>query len=83
MADYFSHIREFLSMTETDRRGLQYLLWQIQREPVQSIHPITRDISEQLIHYITEEADDDKAEDYDENMDFLSEILHDATKIIL
>ena len=82
VANYFSQIRRLLSMTETDRRGLQYLLWHIQREPAQGIHQIAKDISEQLIHYTTEEADSDEEEAYNKNMDFLSEILHDTTQIL-
>ena len=82
MANYFSQIRGFLNMTEADRRGLRYLLWQIQRESTQSVPQITTDVSEQLIQYITEEVDNDEEETFNKNMDFLSEILHDTTTIL-
>ena len=49
MANYFSQIKGFLNMTEADRRGLRYLLWQILREPTQNVPQITQDVSEQLI----------------------------------
>ena len=75
MANYFSRIWDLINRPEVDRRGLRDLLWQIQWEPVQNIHPITKEICEQVIYYITEVADDDESETYNENMDFLSETL--------
>ena len=71
MANYFSQIRGFLNMAEADRRVLQYLLWQIQRESTQKVPQITKDVSEQLVQYIIEKADNDEEEAYNENMDFL------------
>ena len=82
MANYFSRIKDLINRPEVDRRGLRDLLWQIQWEP-QNIHPITKDICEQVIYYITEVADDDESEAYNENMDFLSETLEEVPKIIL
>ena len=82
MANYFSQIRGFLNMPETDRRGLRYLLWQILRKSTQNVPQITKDVSEQLIEYITVEADRDEEETFNKNMDFLSEILHDTTTIL-
>ena len=82
MANYFSRIEDLINRPEVDRRGLRDLLWQIQWEP-QNIHPITKDICEQIIYYITEVADDDESEAYNENMDFLSETLEEVPKIIL
>ena len=82
MANYFSQIKGFLNMTEADRRGLRYLLWQILRESTQSVPQITQDVSEQLIEYITEETDNDEEETFNQKMIFLSEILHDTTTIL-
>ena len=82
MANYFSRIEDLINRPEVDRRGLRDLLWQIQWEP-QNIHPITKDICEQVIYYITEVADDDESEAYNENMDFLSETLDEVPKVIL
>ena len=83
MANYFSHIGDLINRPEVNRRGLRDLLWQIHREPVQNIHPITKEICEQVIHYITEVADNEESETYNEYMDFLSETLEDVPKIIL
>ena len=83
MANYFSRIGDLINRPEVDRRGLRDLLWQVQWEPVQNLHPITKEICEQVIYYITEVADDDESETYNENMDFLSETLEDVPKIIL
>ena len=71
-----------INLTEADRRRLRYLLWQILRESTQSVPQITKDVSEQLIEYITEEADNEEEETFNKNMDFLSEILHDTTTIL-
>ena len=83
MANYFNRIGDLINRPEVDRRGLRDLLWQIQREPVRNIHPVTKEIWEQVIYYITEVADDDESETYNENMDFLSETLEEVPKIIL
>ena len=83
MANYFSHIGDLINRPEVNRRGLRDLLWQIQRDPVRNIHPITKEICEQVIHYITEVADNEESETYNEYMDFLSETLEDVPKIIL
>ena len=69
-------------MTGADRRGLRYLLWQILRESTQNVPQITQDVNEQLIKYITEEADNDEEETFNQKMIFLSEILHDTTTIL-
>ena len=81
LANYFSRIGDLINRTEVYRRGLRDLLWQIQWVPTQNIHPTTKEICEQVIYYITEVADNDEPETYNENMDFLSETLEEVPKI--
>ena len=83
MANYLSHIGYLIKGPIVNRTGLGDLLWHIQWEPIQNIHPITKEICEQIIHYITEVATNDEQPTYNKNMELLSKTLEDITKIIL
>ena len=83
MANYFSHIGVLIKRPTVNKIGLGDILWHIQWQPVQNIHPITKEICEQIIHYITEVADNDESQTYNKNMELLSETLEDVPKIIL
>ena len=83
MANYLSHIGYLIKGPIVNRTGLGDLLWHIQWEPIQNIHPITKEIYEQIIHYITEVATNDEQPTYNKNMELLSKTLEDITKIIL
>ena len=82
-ANYLSHIGYLIKGPIVNRTGLGDLLWHIQWEPVQNIHPITKETCEQIIHYITEMAIKEEQSTYTKNMELLSKTLEDITKIIL
>ena len=81
MANYLSHIGYLIKGPIVNKRGLGDLLWHIQWEPIQNIHPITKEICEQIIHYITEVAINDEQPTYNKNMELLSKTL--VTLVIL
>ena len=83
MANYLSHIGYLTKGPIVNRTGLGDLLWHIQWEPIQNIHPITKEVCEQIIHYITEVATNEEPQTYNKNMENLSKTLEDITKIIL
>ena len=82
MANYLSHIGYLIKNPGLNAKGLGDLLRLIQWNPMQNIHPITKEICEQIIHYITEVATNDEQSTYDKNMEFLSVTLEDITKIL-
>ena len=49
----------------------------------QATNTITKEICEQIVHYITEVATNDEQSTYNKNMKLLSNTLEDITKIIL
>ena len=83
MANYLSHIGYLIKGPTVNRSGLGDLLWHIQWEPPQNLHPTTKEICEQIIHYITEGATNDEQSTYNKNMELLSATLEDITKIIM
>jgi hypothetical protein len=83
MANYLSNIGYLIKGPIINKTGLGDLLWHIQWEPIQDVHPITKEICEHIIHYITEVAPNDEQPTYGKNMELLSETLEDITKIIL
>ena len=83
MANYLSHIGYLIKGPIVNRTGLGDLLWHIQWEPPQTLHPNTQRICEQIIQYITEVTTNDEQPTQDKNMELLSETLEDITKIIL
>ena len=83
MANYLSNIGYLIKGPIINKTGLGDLLWHIQWEPIQEVHPNTKEICENIIHYITEVAPKDEQPTYGKNMKLLSETLEDITKIIL
>ena len=83
MANYLSHIGYLIKNPGLNEKGLEDLLRLIQGDPMQNIHPTTKEICEQIIHYITEVATNDEQSTYNKNMEFLSNTLEDITKIIV
>ena len=83
MANYLSHIGYLIKNPGLNKKGLEDLLRLIQWDPMQNIHPITKEICEQIIHYITKVAIKVEQPTQDKNMELLSETLEDMTKIIL
>ena len=83
MANHLSHIGYLIKNPGPNRTGLGDLLRLIRWEPIQNIHPITKETCEQIIQYITEAATNDEQSTYNKNMEILSKTLEDITKIIL
>ena len=83
MANYLSHIGCLTKGPIVNRTGLGDLLWHIQWEPPQNLHPTTKEICEQIIHHITEVTTNNEQPTYVKNMELLSGTLEDITKIIL
>ena len=83
MANYLSHIGYLIKGPIVNRTGLGDLLWHIQWEPPQNLHPTTKEICEQIIHHITEVTTNNEQPTYVKNMELLSGTLEDITKIIL
>ena len=83
MANHLSHIGYLIKGPTVNRSGLGDLLWHIQWEPPQNLHPTTKEICEQIIHYITEGATNNEQSTYNKNMELLSNTLEDITKIIM
>ena len=83
MANYLSHIGYLIKGPIVNRTGLEDLLWHIQWEPPQTLHPTTKEICEQIIHHITEVTTNNEQPTYVKNMELLSGTLEDITKIIL
>ena len=83
MANYLSHIGYLIKGSIVNRTGLGDLLWHIQWEPPQNLHPTTKEICEQIIHHITEATINNEQPTYAKNMELLSGTLEDITKIIL
>ena len=83
MANYLSHIGYLIKNPKVDKTGLGELLRLIRWEPMQNIHPITKETCEQIIHYITIVATNEEPQTYNKNMNNLSNTLEDITKIIL
>jgi hypothetical protein len=83
MANHLSHIGYLIKGPTIHRSGLGDLLWHIQWEPPQNLHPTTKEICKQIIHYITEEATNDEQAAHNKNMELLSVTLEDIAKIIM
>ena len=83
MANYLSNIGYLIKGPTIHRTGLEELLQLIRWEPMNNIHPTTKETCEHIIHYITEVAPNDGQPTYDKNMELLSGTLEDITKIIL
>ena len=82
MANHLSHIGYLIKGPTVNRSGLGDLLWHIQWEPPQNLHPTTKEICKKIIHYITDGATNDEQSTYNKNMELLSVTLEDITKII-
>ena len=83
MANYLSNIGYLIKGPIINRTGLGDLLWHIQWEPPQTLHPTTKEICEQIIYHITEVTTNNEQPTYVKNMELLSGTLEDITKIIL
>ena len=83
MANHLSHIGYLIKGPTINRSGLEDLLWHIQWEPPQNLHPTTKEICEQIIHYITDGATNNEQSTYNKNMELLSVTLEGITKIIM
>ena len=82
MANYLSHIGYIIKGPTISKTELENLLWHLQWNPPQNLHPMTQRICERIIQDITEAIANDEPP-IDRNMELLSKTLEDITKIIL
>ena len=83
MANYLSHIGYIIKGPTISKTEVGDLLWHLQWNPPQTLHPNTQRICEQIIQYITEAIANDEQPIENKNMKLLSQTLEDITKIIL
>ena len=83
MANYLSHIGYIIKGPTISKTEVGDLLWHLQWNPPQPLHPNTQRICIQILQYITEATANDEQPIENKNMKLLSETLEDITKIIL
>ena len=83
MANYLSHIGYIIKGPAISKTEVGDLLWHLQWNPPQNLHPNTQRICAQLLENITEAIANDEQPIENKNMTVLSQTLEDITKIIL
>ena len=82
MIEYYLNVRNLINRPAVDIRGLRNLLTQVQQMEEQNMHPITRDIVEQIIYYIIEINYDEEENTRNDKMDMLAKTLEEVTNVI-
>ena len=83
MANYLSHIGYIIKGPAISKTEVGNLLWHLQWNPPQNLHPNTQRICAQLLENITKAIANDEQPVENKNMTVLSQTLEDITKIIL
>ena len=83
MANYLSHIGYIIKGPAISKTEVGNLLWHLQWNPPQNLHPNTQRICAKLLENITEAIANDEQPLENKNMTVLSQTLEDITKIIL